>query len=60
MISRRILVFLTARVNFSQLTGFQNFDDDSLVVLGVNAFVHFGVLASANLLNDFVVVLRSD
>ena len=40
------------------LTWFENFDNDTLVVLGVYTFVNFRVLASANLLDDLIVLLR--
>lgn len=40
-----------------ELTWLQDFDDDALVVERVDSFVDFGVLASADLLDDLVVVL---
>lgn len=36
---------------------FENFDDDSLIVLSVDALVDFRVLSTTNLLDDLVVVL---
>ena len=42
-----------------ELTWLQDFDHNSLVRLGVNALVHFRVLASSDLLDNFVVVLGS-
>ena len=43
----------------NQFDWLEDFDDDALVRLGVNAFVHFRVLSSSDLLDDFVVLLRS-
>ena len=40
-----------------ELTWLQDLDDDALVVESVDSLVDFGVLASANLLDDLVVVL---
>ena len=39
------------------LTGFQDLDDDALVVSSVDAFVDFRVLASTDLFDYLVVVL---
>ena len=39
------------------LTGLEDFNDNALVGLRVDALIDFRVLASANLLDDFVVVL---
>ena len=41
------------------LTWFENFYDDTLVVLGVDTFVNFRVLPSPNLLDNLIVFLRS-
>ena len=46
-----------SRVHF-ELTWLQDLDYDSLVGLRVDTLVDFRVLASSDLLNDFVVVLR--
>ena len=39
------------------LTGLEDFNDNALVGLRVDALIDFRVLASANLLDDFIVVL---
>ena len=41
----------------SKLTGLEDFNDNSLVGQRVDAFINFGILSSANLLDDFIVVL---
>ena len=41
-----------------KLTRFEDLNNDGLVVLRVDSFVDFGVLASSDLLDDLVVVLR--
>jgi hypothetical protein len=49
--------------NFSSNLGlfhrFKNLDDNSLVIQGVDSLVYFRVLSSSDLLNDFVILLRS-
>jgi hypothetical protein len=58
LISRRILVFLTTGCKGDlELTWLEDLDDDALVVGGVDALVDLGVLATADLLDDLVVVL---
>lgn len=41
----------------NELTWLQDFDDNSLVGQRVDSLVDFGILASADLLDDLVVVL---
>ena len=41
-----------------KLTRFEDLNDDRLIVLRVDSFVDFRVLASSDLLDDLVVVLR--
>ena len=45
--------------NLGLLNWLQNLNDDSLVVQGVDALIHFGVLSSSNLLDDLVIFLRT-
>ena len=42
----------------NKLTRFEDLNNDGLVVLRVDSFVDFGVLAPSDLLDDLVVVLR--
>lgn len=42
-----------------EFTWLEDFDHDALVVESVDSFVHLRVLASADFLDDFVVVLSS-
>ena len=70
LISLRILVFLTkqicqirklrAETPDEPLTWFKDFDNDSLISLSVDALVNFRVLSSANLLDNLIVLLRSN
>lgn len=52
LISRRIFEFRTKLL--SVFTRFENFDDNLPLVLSVIAFIHFGVLSSAERLDDLV------
>ena len=45
--------------NFRFFDGFQDLDDNALIVQRVNTFIDLGVFTATNLLDDFIVLLRA-